>query len=67
MKKSKCQQYFHCFVICILAPYAFWFSYWWNIATILINTASLIRGEALISLWIAKGAVLIRGRRLFKA
>ena len=26
MKKSKYQQYFHCFIVCILVPYAFWFS-----------------------------------------
>ena len=26
MKKSKYQQYFHCFIVCILGPYAFWFS-----------------------------------------
>ena len=27
MKKSKYQQYLHCFIVCILFPYAFWFSY----------------------------------------
>ena len=57
MKKSKYQQYFHCFIVCILVPYAFWFSYQQNIVTILISAAfggtALIRGEA-----------LIRGRRL---
>ena len=26
-KKSKYQQYFHCFNVCILALYAFWLSY----------------------------------------
>ena len=33
--------------------------------TILISTAFI--GAALISMWIPKGAVLIRGRRLFEA
>ena len=27
MKKSKFQQYFQCFIVCILGPYAFWFSH----------------------------------------
>ena len=27
MKKSKYQQYFYCFIICILVPYTFWCSY----------------------------------------
>ena len=26
-EKSKYQQYFSCFVVCILLPYAFWFDY----------------------------------------
>ena len=38
--------------------------------TILISTAfigaGLVRGEALISMWISKGAAVIRGRRLFE-
>ena len=63
MKKPKYQQYFHCFIVCILGPYAFWFSFWSNIVIILINAvfrrAALIGGEALISMWIPKGAVLI--------
>ena len=58
MKKSKYQQYFPVFIVCILVPYAFWFSFLQNILTILISAAfggaTLIRGEA-----------LIRGRRLF--
>ena len=65
MKKSKFQQYFHCFVFGILIPCAFWFSYWQNIVKIPISAA--FRGEALISMWIPKGAVLIRGRHLFEA
>ena len=52
MKKSNYQQYF-CFIVCILNSYAFWFSYWWNILTILISTAF-------------RGAALITGRRLFQ-
>ena len=36
MKKSKHQQYFHCFIVGILYPYAFWFSFLKNIVTILI-------------------------------
>ena len=71
MKKSKHQRYFHCFIICIPGPYAFWFSFQQNIVTILITavfrTAALIRGEALISMCIPKGVALIRGRRLFEA
>ena len=27
MKKSKYQQYLHCFIFCILGPSAFWFSF----------------------------------------
>ena len=27
LKKSKYQQYFHCFIVCIQASFAFWFSY----------------------------------------
>ena len=69
MKKSKHQQYFHCFV-CILVPYAFWFSYQQNIVTILISVAfrgvTHIRGAALTSMWILKGAALTRGRRSFQ-
>ena len=34
MKKSKYQQYFYCFIVCILVSYAFWFSYQQNIVTI---------------------------------
>ena len=37
MKKSKYYQYFHCFIVCILGPYAFWFSFQQNIVTILIS------------------------------
>ena len=59
MKKSKYQKYFHCFIVCKLVPYAFWFSYQQNIVTTLISAgftdAALIRGEA-----------LIRGRCLFQ-
>ena len=59
MKKSKYQQYFHCFIVCILGPYAFWFSFQQNIVTILISavlgSGAFIRGET-----------LIRGRCLFQ-
>ena len=27
MQKFKNQQYLHCFIVCILGPYAFWFSF----------------------------------------
>ena len=53
LKKSKYQQYFHCFVVCILVSHAFWFSYQQNIMTILLNAAFRV-------------AALIRGRRLFQ-
>ena len=36
MKKSKFQQYFHCFIVYILGLYAFWFSLQQNIETILM-------------------------------
>ena len=41
IKKSKYQEYFHCFIVCTLVPYAFWFS-----LIILINVTC--RGVALI-------------------
>ena len=28
MKKSKYEQYFHWFIVCILVSYAFWFRFW---------------------------------------
>ena len=59
MKKSKHEQYFHCFIVCILGPYAFWFSFYQKIVTILIS--NVFRGAALI-----RGQALIRGRRLFR-
>ena len=59
MKKSKYQQYFYYFVICILVPYAFWFSYQNNMVTILINTE--FKGAVLI-----RGETTIRWRRLFQ-
>ena len=50
MRKSKYQH--HCFIVCMLVPYAFCFSYQQNIVTLLISTAlrdaALNRGEALI-------------------
>ena len=74
-KKSKYQQYFHCFIVYVLFSYLFWFSYQWNMVTVLISAefrgVALIKWgvyqrEALISKWIPKGAALIRGRRLFE-
>ena len=53
MKKSKYQQYLYCFIVCIVVPHAIWFSYQYNIITILTSTA--FRGET-----------LIRGRCLFQ-
>ena len=57
--KSKYQQYFRCFIVCILFPYAFWFNNQQNIVEYRIYYAALIRGEALISVWIPKVAALI--------
>ena len=37
MKKSKYQQYFQCFIVYILVPYAFWLSYQQNMVTILLE------------------------------
>ena len=69
MKKSKYQQYFHCFTACTLDPYAFWFSLQLNIVTALISEifrgATLIRIEVLISMWIPRGVALIRWRPSF--
>ena len=53
MKKFKYQQYFHCFAVCILVPYAFWFGYWKNILTAVLSAAAF------------KTVVLITGRGLF--
>ena len=60
MKKPKYQQYFHCFIVWILVPYAFWFSYWQNMVTILINT-TFRRGVSI------RGEALIRGKHLFQS
>ena len=59
MKKSKYQQYFHCFIVCIPGPCAYWFSFQQNIAAALIS--AIFRDAALI-----RGDVFIRGRRLFQ-
>ena len=59
MRKSKYQQYLHCLLVCILLPYAFWFSFQQNIGIILISAVH--RGAALI-----RGEALIRGKRLFQ-
>ena len=68
-KKTKFQQYFHCFIICILVPYPV------SLATVeyanylisaAFEVAALVRAEALISTWIPQGATLIRGRYLFQ-
>ena len=50
-KKNKYQQYFHCFIMCMLVPHPFWFSYQQNMVTISVAF---------------KGAALIRGRRFFQ-
>ena len=75
----KCQQYFHCFIACILVPYSFWVSYQQNTVFILISTAfrsiqkcgiyqrgGAYQKKMLISMWKAKDAALIRGRRLLE-
>ena len=59
IKTSNFQQYFHCFVVCILVPYACWFSYQQNIAISPISAG--FRGTAFI-----RGGKLIRGRPLFQ-
>ena len=68
MKKSKYQQYFYCFIVWILGPFAFWFRFQKNIVTVLISavyrSATLIRGEALTSMWIPQDAALIRGNKV---
>ena len=58
-KRKRNRQYFHCFIVCILVQYPFWFSYSWNIVTVLISSA--FRGAALI-----REEALIRGRRLLQ-
>ena len=65
MKKSKYQQYFYCFIVCILGPYAFWFSFSWNIVNILLS--SVFRGGVLIVIRIGKDAALIRDWHLLEA
>ena len=42
MKKSKYEQYFQCFIVCILGPYAFW------LLVESSNKSNRIRGAALI-------------------
>ena len=74
MNNSKYQQYLHCFIVCILFPYAFWFSYQYNIVTNLwqrilrcdtYKMGDAYQREALI--WVHKRAVLIIGQPLFEA
>ena len=59
MKKSKYQQYSHCFIICILVPYGSWFSYEWNMVT-------LLKRAAFVGVALTRGEVLIKGRHLFQ-
>ena len=59
MEKSKYQQYFYCFIVCILISYVFCLRCQQNIVVILISAS--YRGAALI-----RGEELIRGRRLFQ-
>ena len=59
MEKSKYQKYCHCFIVCILVSYAFWFGYQQNIVTILMSAA--FRGATFIS-----EEALIRRKRLFQ-
>ena len=64
MKKSKYQQYFHCFIVCIISLNVFWFSYQQNIVTILRSTvfrgAALLEGGAYFNVE-PEGAALMRG------
>ena len=59
MKKFRYQQYFHCFIACILCPCTFWFRFQQNIVTILIS--AVFRSAMLI-----KDEVLIKGRCLLQ-
>ena len=64
MKKSKYQQYFHCFIVCILIPYAFWFRYQQNKITVLVSTAfrsAFIRGRLLFQSGYPKVRRLLEG------
>ena len=54
MKKPTYQQYCHCFIVSILGPYEFWFSFQLNKVTIVISTTF-------------RGVALNRGRSLFEA
>ena len=60
IKQSK---YFHCFIVCVLVPSAFWFSFQQNKGTVVIGDVfsdeALMRGEALTLMWVVKGAALI--------
>ena len=53
MNKFKYQLYFHCFIVCILVPYPFLFSFQQSIVIFLISS-------------VFRGAVLIRGRSLIQ-
>ena len=65
MKKSKYQQYLYCFIVCMLVPYAFWFSY---LRSATFRGAVHIRGGGggPLSVWIPKGTALIWGLPLIR-
>ena len=52
MKKSKYQEYFHCFIVCILVPDAFWFNHKYIVT---VPVSATLRGVA-----------LVKGMRLFQ-
>ena len=60
MKNFKNQQYCPCIIASILFPYASWFSYYWNMVTILITAAFI--GAALIT---GGGGCLLEGGACF--
>ena len=50
-KKSKDQQYFHCFIVCIVGPYALQFSFQQNVVTCLkskLERHGLLEGRRLL-------------------
>ena len=64
MKISE-HQYFHCSIVNIIFPYAFWFKYCSNMVKFLTSATftfvMFIRGEVLISIWMSKDTFLLEG------
>ena len=75
LKYSTTASYFHFFIVCVLVPYAFQFTYGYIMVRFLINTTfwgtALIRGRSLLEDGVyydlsVNGAALIKRRRLFE-